>query len=117
MTTTPHTFEEILYETDNRMFVLHETWCIYRQLFGTSEARVDLLNEVAPGFAGVVQPVLLDSVILGICRLCDPSSMSGNDNLSLKRLVVTKWQFAMLPENAVNCYSISCRQRDFKTTT
>jgi hypothetical protein len=87
MTMMPHTFEEILDETDNRMFVLHETWCIYRQLFGTSEARVDLLNDVAPGVAGVVQPVLLDSVILGICRFCDKASMSGNENLSLKRLI------------------------------
>jgi hypothetical protein len=87
MTTMPHTFTEIIDETDNRMFMLQETWCIYRQLFGTSEARVDLLNERAPGFAGVVQPVLLDSVILGICRFCDPPSMSGNENLSLKRLI------------------------------
>jgi len=86
MTKKPHTFKELLDAIDNKMFMLQATWKIYRQLYGTSQERLDLLNTLVPDFTGIVQWVLWDSVILGICRLCDPPEQLGNKNLTLKRL-------------------------------
>jgi hypothetical protein len=82
-----HTFKELLEAIDNKMFMLQATWKIYHQLYGTRQERLDLLNTWVPDFAGIVQRVLWDSVILGICRLCDPPVHLGNKNLTLKRLV------------------------------
>lgn len=87
MASTTLTFAEVQEGLDNHICVIQETWLVYRQLFGTSQERVDLLNDFVPGFAGLTQRVMLDDVILAICRLFDPPTQSGNENLSLWRLV------------------------------
>ncbi|QOY22207.1 hypothetical protein FYK61_12880 [Xanthomonas citri] len=53
---------------------LHGRWAIYRQLFGTSETRVDVLNRSAGTFAHMLQDVLLDDVQLGLAKLGDPAT-------------------------------------------
>ena len=53
---------------------LHGRWAIYRQLFGTSEARVDVLNRSAGTFSHMLQDVLLDDVQLGLAKLGDPAT-------------------------------------------
>lgn len=87
MSTKPHTFDELLDAIDNKVTMIHATWKIYRQMYGTSQARLDLLNAWVPDFIGIIQRVLWDSVILSICRLCDPPVQRGNKNLTLTRLV------------------------------
>lgn len=87
MASATFTFDEVQKGLDDHICVIQETWLVYRQLFGTTEDRVDLLNAFVPGFAGTTQRVLLDDVILAICRLFDHPAMSGNENLSLSRLV------------------------------
>jgi hypothetical protein len=87
MSKAPHAFKELLEAIDNKMFMLQATWKIYRQLYGTSQERLDLLNTWVPDYTGIVQRVLWDSVIVGICRLCDPPVQLGNKNLTLKRLI------------------------------
>lgn len=52
---------------------LHGRWAIYRQLYGTSEARVEILNRSAGTFAHMLQDVLLDDVQLGLAKLGDPA--------------------------------------------
>ncbi len=44
-------------------------WQMYRQLFGTNERRVALLNSVAPSFFGTTQIVLWNDVLSGIARI------------------------------------------------
>lgn len=68
---------------------LHFEWKNYRELFGTNEQRVQLLNEAAPAFASCIQSVLQDSVYLGLTRLADPEKSCGRDNLTLKQLCRT----------------------------
>jgi HEPN superfamily AbiU2-like protein len=62
---------------------LHLKWREYRSVFGTSEARIDLLNAAARGFFGLAQDALWESVILHICRFTDPAKPSGRETLSL----------------------------------
>lgn len=52
---------------------LHGRWAIYRQIYGTSEARIDILNRSAGTFAHMLQDVLLDDVQLGLAKLGDPA--------------------------------------------
>jgi hypothetical protein len=63
---------------------LHLKWCEYRSVFGSSEARVDLLNTTARGFFGIVQDVLWQDVVLHICRFTDPAKTAGRETLSLR---------------------------------
>lgn len=66
---------------------IHAKWQMYRQVYGSEQLRVDLLNEFAPVFFRICQDALLDDILISINRLLDPPSMSGRANLSVKRLV------------------------------
>jgi hypothetical protein len=74
-------FEKIKYQ----VILLHDRWIIYRQLYGTSKERIELLNESAPEFFWIIQDVLWDEIPLNICRLADPIQ-SGRDKKSKKNL-------------------------------
>jgi hypothetical protein len=80
----------VYHELSDEVAWLHAKWNQYRQLFGHSEERVDLLNRVGGHFFRIVQDALWDNVILHIARLTDtitsgPKS-SPKDNLTLRRL-------------------------------
>lgn len=65
---------------------LHLNWLQYRQLYGTSESRLDILNEAAGLFFRIVQDCLWEDTLLHICRLTDPPGRTGRERLSVQRL-------------------------------
>ena len=76
----------VYHELWNEVTWLHAKWNQYRQLFGHSLQRVELLNKVAGHFFRIVQDALWDDVILHLARLTDPLKSGGKANLSLRRL-------------------------------
>jgi hypothetical protein len=76
----------VYHELWNEVTWLHAKWNQYRQLFGHSRQRVELLNEVASHFFRIVQDALWDDVILHLARLTDPLRSRGKANLSLRKL-------------------------------
>lgn len=76
----------VYHELSDEVAWLHAKWNQYRQLFGHSPERVELLNTVGSHFFHIVQDALWDNVILHIARLTDPIKSSGKDNLTLLRL-------------------------------
>ncbi|MEZ4679184.1 MAG: hypothetical protein R2932_33695 [Caldilineaceae bacterium] len=87
----PVEIREVFEALEQEVVWLHLKWQYYRQLFGSSEERIELLNSFAPLFFKVCQDVLLDDVILSISRLSDPMKTgdrgSKKESLSLLRLV------------------------------
>ena len=72
-----------LYE---ELFWLCEKWREYQGLFGTSEKRIDLLNEAAPAFFVYLQNTLWEDALLHLSRLTGPPRTMGRDNLTIRRL-------------------------------
>lgn len=70
----------------NEVAWLHAKWLEYRKLFAKSAQRIDLLNETAGFFFGVVQDVLWKDVLLHIARLTDPAKQGKYENLTLFQL-------------------------------
>lgn len=70
----------------NEVAWVHAKWSQYQQLYTRSPERIDLLNNVAGLFFGVIQDVLLEDIILHLARLTDPPKSMGKDNLTLRRL-------------------------------
>jgi hypothetical protein len=58
----------------------------YSIIFLESEARINLLNKVAPSFFVRIKNFYWNSFIMTISRFTDPSDQSNNKNLSLKSL-------------------------------
>ncbi len=71
--------------------VLRIRWKVYRQLFGTSPDRIDVMNEIASMAFWVWQETMMDDMDLALSRLTDPMEMGKGkkrfENLSLERLV------------------------------
>ena len=66
---------------------LHGRWIIYRQLYGTSPERIDILNRSASTFFNVLQENLLREVQLSLSKLGDPAGSGTRTNLTLEALV------------------------------
>jgi hypothetical protein len=58
-------------------------WEEFVVLFGTKPSRVDLVNRAAGGFFRLVQDTFFADVLLHLCRLTDPASTGGKDNLTI----------------------------------
>ncbi len=65
---------------------LNVKWSEYVVLFGTKPERLDLLNEAASFFFGVVQRTLWDETLLHIARITDPPESFGKQKLTILRL-------------------------------
>ena len=65
---------------------LHDKWREFRELFGTSPERINLLHEAASRFFGHVQDALWEDVLLHISRLTDSVSIGLKENLTIRRL-------------------------------
>jgi AbiU2 len=66
---------------------LHGRWIIYRQLYGTSQEHIDVLNRSASTFFNVLQKSLLNDVQLSISKLGDPAGTGTRRNLTLSALL------------------------------
>lgn len=71
----------------NQIVLMFLHWKTFKDLFGASAERVELLNESAPNFFSHIERALLHSMTTGIGRLLDPARMGSNENDSLKSLV------------------------------
>ncbi|MHA1280440.1 MAG: AbiU2 domain-containing protein [Candidatus Helarchaeota archaeon] len=86
-TQLPDELKHIFGKLENQVNWLYGRWAIYRQLFGISKLRIDLLNESAPTFFRVVQDVLMDYIQLTLSKLADPArTRGGEDNLCLETI-------------------------------
>lgn len=65
---------------------LNLVWVHYDQLFGTSEARVDLLNRTVGGLFGIVQTLTWEQILLGLAKITDRPIIAKKETLSLQRL-------------------------------
>jgi hypothetical protein len=84
--------EEALLETHRflkiQLVTLHSRWHEYKNLFGHSQERVDLLNQCAGGFFYSIQFSMLQHIELCIVRLLDPANQRQSaKNMTFERLV------------------------------
>jgi hypothetical protein len=83
----PPTTGELAYELSSSITFLHLKWKLFRALFGTSQERIDLLNQTAPAFFAYVGQIMFNDVVLAIARLTDPPGTGKHENACLARLI------------------------------
>lgn len=74
------------FQLSRKLIELHIVWQQYRQLYGSDEETIFLLNRTAGLFFKIVQDQLWDSVLLGISRMTDSPSTAGKKNLTIQSL-------------------------------
>ena len=73
---------------DREFTWIHVRWDLYRQLFRTSSLRLELLSDIASTFFVHLERILRDDIILSLCRITHQAKSCGEDNATLKQLVV-----------------------------
>jgi hypothetical protein len=63
---------------------LQVKWAEYRELFGTSPERIELLNSAAGLFFRILQDTLWEDTLLHLARLTDRAEMGDKRNLSIR---------------------------------
>jgi hypothetical protein len=76
----------VFFELKNDLAWLQIKWAEYRELFGKSPERIDLLNLAAAHFFRILQDTLWEDALLHLCRLTDPAVMGDKRNLSVDAL-------------------------------
>jgi AbiU2 len=76
----------IYYALRNDVIRLQMKWNQYRLLYAASPQQIELLNQAAGHFFGLIQEIMLEDVVLHLARLSDRERTAGRDNLSLQRL-------------------------------
>jgi hypothetical protein len=82
----PAAIKELWSRLTSEVAWLHARWIIYRQLYGTSPARVAMLNSSAATFSHILQFTLLHDVQLSLSKLGDPVGKGARKNMTLHAL-------------------------------
>jgi len=62
-------------------------WAMFRQLFDSGQDNIDLLNKSGSNVFQLLQKLIIDDVMMSLCRLTDPPKSMGYENASLRNLV------------------------------
>jgi hypothetical protein len=83
---SPVTADEVKAVVDYSVH-LRSAWRHYQILFEDGELRRTLLHRIAPIFFGDLNKVLIEQLVLQICKLTDPATTGSRKNLTLDCLV------------------------------
>lgn len=101
----------------NEVSWLHVVWHQYRVLFGTTPERIELQNETAGAFFGLLNDTLWESVLLHISRLVDERVVHYRDTLTLLRLpdLIQERELAVRVRSLIDQARVSTRfARDWR---
>ena len=82
-TRLPPSIQDFWRSLHSEVVWLHGRWILYKQLFGTSPERIDILNAAAPTFFNIQQTIMLNDVQLSISKFGDPARTGTRTNLTL----------------------------------
>jgi hypothetical protein len=68
--------------------ICHYYWIMYRQILGTSENQIEIINKTNPSFFSMFHNLLIDYITLELSKLTDPANVGKNKNLSLHYLLL-----------------------------
>ncbi len=88
-TTEEKSLGPVYEELHKHVAMLNLLWQSYTKLFATNEQRFNLFKDQAPGIGRIIHDLLVDGVVLGICRVTDPAMCFGHENLTIDRLIPT----------------------------
>ncbi len=76
-------FDKLKYEVTR----CHYYWILYRQLLGTNEDRIEIINKTTPSFFLMFQDMFFDYITLELSKLTDPAQTGAYKNLSFYYLL------------------------------
>jgi hypothetical protein len=69
-----------------RVVKVHVYWGEFIEMFGTKEARLDLMNDSAPAFFHMLRTELSDTILLQLTRMTDNPVVAEQKTLTIRNL-------------------------------
>jgi hypothetical protein len=79
-------FGSLFYSLHNELLWLTYKWIEFKELYGTKESRIELLNSTAPFLFYTIQNVLWENLLLGVAKIMDPPQSMGKKNITFKSI-------------------------------
>ncbi len=93
--------------------ILRVFWTHYQTIFEGSDLQHELFQDTAHKFFSDLNQLLIEHLILQICKLTDPEMTTGRRNLTIPFLV-NNADFAETPRDMANLKKISARIGNFR---
>jgi hypothetical protein len=93
--------------------ILRAFWTHFQTLFEGSDLKRELLQTTAPKFFGDVNLMLIEHLILQICKLTDPEITQGKRNLTVQFLI-NNADFSASPRELATLTKIAARIDAFR---
>lgn len=77
---------DLLNAIEREFIQLRYRWGLFCQLFDSGQANVDLLNKSGSNVFQLFQKLVIDDVMMALCRLSDPNNSMGHENASVRNL-------------------------------
>lgn len=71
----------------HRVAEVHWRWKVWKQLYMSSESAIRLMNRAAPSLFAMIKDIMVEDVMLRLCKLADPPEGAGRPNLVLARVL------------------------------
>jgi hypothetical protein len=103
----------VLYDSlYNEVIWIKHKWIEYRELYGTNETRIELMNYSAPWLFFIIQKVLFEDILLGLSKITDPPG-TGKDETTTLRVIPQFIHDANLKNNVQRCLTTIISHTDF----
>lgn len=76
----------LLSAIENEFIQLRYRWALFCQLFDSGQANIDLLNKSGSNVFQLFQKLIIDDVMMILCRLSDRDKSMGHENASIRNL-------------------------------
>lgn len=77
-----------LFNAIEREFIqLRYRWWLFCQLFDSGQSNIDLLNKSGSNVFQLLQKLIIDDVMMSLCRLSDPDRSMGHENASIRNVI------------------------------
>ncbi len=76
----------LLSTIENEFIQLRYRWALFCQLFDSGQANINLLNKSGSNVFQLFQKLIIDDVMMTLCRLSDRDKSMGHENASIRNL-------------------------------
>jgi len=83
----PYENRELFNAIEREFLQLRYRWGLFCQLFDSGQSNIDLLNKSGSNVFQLLQKLVIDDVMMSLCRLSDRDESMGHENASIRNMI------------------------------
>ncbi|WP_321528869.1 hypothetical protein [Sedimenticola selenatireducens] len=83
----PYENRELFNAIEREFLQLRYRWGLFCQLFDSGQSNIDLLNKSGSNVFQLLQKLVIDDLMMSLCRLSDRNESMGHENASIRNMI------------------------------